>query len=171
MISSSVLRLIGSSVRLPNSHADQPDWSVLQLKNRRTEQPSNGFRYHTIVFCRLLLCLLVAVLLRAEDHWTGLKYGPFEVLSSSGDKPAREALMYLEQFRDTLRIITGKEEMKMVWPVRVLVFKKAPAGSGNFALGRDARMMAIPESGAFPREPIDFTKSPSLVNFATRELS
>jgi hypothetical protein len=104
------------------------------------------------VFCRLFLCLLVAVLVQAEDHWIGLRYGPFEVLSSAGDKPAREALMYLEQFRETLRIITGKEEMTMVWPVRVLISKKV--GSGNLALGRDARMMAISESGVFPRESL-----------------
>jgi hypothetical protein len=104
------------------------------------------------VFGRVFLCLSIAVLLHAEEHWTGLKYGPFEVLSSTGDKPAREALMYLEQFRETLRIITGKEEMKMVWPVRVLVSKRTSAG--NFALGRDARMLAISESGAFPRESL-----------------
>lgn len=100
----------------------------------------------------MLLCALLAVFLRADERWTGLRYGPFEVLSSTGDKPARDALMYLEQFRETLRIITGKEEMKMVWPVRVLVFKRPPPVSGNFALGRDARMLAISESGAIPRE-------------------
>ena len=61
--------------------------------------------------------------------------------------------MYLEQFRETLRIITGKEEIKMVWPVRVLV-RKTPGTFGNFALGRDARMMAISESGVFPRESL-----------------
>ena len=33
--------------------------------------------------------------------------------------------MYLEQFRETLRVITGKEEMRMVWPVHVLIFKNA----------------------------------------------
>jgi len=60
--------------------------------------------------------------------------------------------MYLEQFRETLRIITGKEEMKMVWAVRVLVFKRPPPASGNFTLGRDAHMLAISESGAIPRE-------------------
>lgn len=103
---------------------------------------------------RAFLCLFAAVLLHADDHWTGLRSGPFEVLSNSGDKPARETLMFLEQFRETLRIITGKEEMKMVWPVRVLVFKRTPPAAANFALGRDARMMAVSESGTFPRESV-----------------
>lgn len=106
------------------------------------------------MFPRLFLCVFVVALLHADDHWIGLKSGPFEVLSNTGDKPARETLMYLEQFRETLRIITGKEEMKMVWPVRVLVFKRTPPASANFALGRDARMMAVSESGVFPRESV-----------------
>ncbi|HEV8042795.1 MAG TPA: hypothetical protein VGP62_28210 [Bryobacteraceae bacterium] len=106
------------------------------------------------MFCRLVVCFLAAVLLRADDHWTGLKSGSFEVLSNTGDKPAREALMFLEQLRETLRIITGKEEMRMVWPVRVLVFKRMPGASANFALGRDARMLAISESGSFSRESV-----------------
>jgi hypothetical protein len=106
------------------------------------------------VFPRLFLLASLPLLLPAEDHWTGLKYGPFEVLSSAGDRPARETLMYLEQFRETLRIITGKQEMRMVWPVRVLVFKRTPPASPNFALGRDARMAAVGESGAFPRESL-----------------
>src|ERR1700693_4279758 len=142
MISSSVPRLFGSY------HSD-PGW-FSELKNRRTPP----FGYHTVVVSRAFLCLFLAVLLHADDHWTGLKSGSFEVLSNTGDKPARETLMYLEQFRETLRIITGKEEMKMVWPVRVLVFKRVPEGSTNFALGRDARMMAVSESGVFPRESV-----------------
>ncbi len=71
----------------------------------------------------LLGCL--PLLLTAEDRWTAFKSGPFEVLSTSGDRAAREKLMYLEQFRETLRVITGKQEMRMVWPVRVLIFKNA----------------------------------------------
>lgn len=103
---------------------------------------------------RVVLCASLAVLLRADDRWIGLRSGPFEVLSDAGDKPARETLMYLEQFRETLRIITGKQELKMVWPVRVLVTRKASPGSAYFALARDRRTMAVSESGAFPRESL-----------------
>src|SRR5260370_23080354 len=92
------------------------------------------------------------LLLLADDRWIGLKSGPFEVLSNAGDKTAREKLMYLEQFRETLRVITGKQEMRMVWPVRVLVLKNAPAVSAPFGVGRDARMMAVPDAGAFSRD-------------------
>ncbi len=111
-------------------------------------------RYHTIVFPRLFLIALLPLILPAEDRWIGLKSGPFEALSNTGDKAAREKLMYLEQFRETLRVITGKQEMRMVWPVRILILKNPPAVTAPFALGRDARMMAVSESGAFSRDSL-----------------
>ncbi len=70
---------------------------------------------------RVPLLLLLAALLPntapAEDHWIALKSGPFEVFSKVGERPAREKLMVMEQFRETLRVITGKDEIRMVWPV------------------------------------------------------
>jgi len=62
--------------------------------------------------------------------------------------------MYLEQLRETLRILTGVQEIRTVWPIRVLVLKRAPAGITNFALGRDARIAAVSESGVLPRESV-----------------
>jgi hypothetical protein len=106
------------------------------------------------VFFRLFLILLLPFVLCGDDRWIGLKSGPFEVLSNAGDKTAREKLMYLEQFREALRVITGKQEMRMVWPVRVLVLKNAPGVTAPFAVGRDARMMAVPEAGAFSRDSL-----------------
>jgi hypothetical protein len=110
---------------------------------------------------RLSLLLLLAVMrpawLLADDHWIALKSGPFEVFSNVGERPAREKLMYLEQFRETLRVITGKQEMRMVWPVHVLIFKNAaeiPALPKQFKLGRDARMAAITEAGGFSKEDL-----------------
>jgi hypothetical protein len=100
---------------------------------------------------------MLAVGASAEDRWEAVKSGPFEVYTSGSDKIAREKLMYLEQFRETLRVITGKPEMRLVWPVRVLVFKNAkqmPAATVSFALGRDARMLAVAESAPFSRESL-----------------
>ncbi len=103
----------------------------------------------------LLLAALLPKLMLAEDHWIALRSGPFEVFTNAGERPAREKLMYLEQFRETLRVVTGKEEMRMVWPVHVLIFKNAaeiPAIPKQFALGRDARMAAVTETGGFSRD-------------------
>ena len=107
---------------------------------------------------RLSLLLLLPALLPAEDHWIALKSGPFEVFSGVGERPAREKLMYLEQFREALRVITGKPEMRMVWPVHVIIFKNAgemPSVPKQFKLGRDARMAAITEAGGFSRESLE----------------
>jgi hypothetical protein len=106
------------------------------------------------VFSRVFLLLLLPALMPAEDHWIALKSGPFEVFSNAGEKPAREKLMILEQFRETLRLITGKQEMRLVWPVRVIVSKGAPAETALFKLGRDARMASMPESGGFTRDTL-----------------
>ena len=106
---------------------------------------------------RLWLLFCLPLVLPAEDHWIALKSGPFEVLSAAGDRPAREQLMFLEQFRETLRVITGKPEIRLVWPVHVLVFKNAkemPAAPSTFALGGDTRMAALTESGGFSKESL-----------------
>ncbi len=105
----------------------------------------------------LLLPALLPKALPAEDHWIALKSGPFEVYSAVGERPAREKLMYLEQFRETLRVITGKAEMRLVWPVRVLIVKSAaeiPSAPKQWKLGRDARMAAFTESGEFSRDSL-----------------
>src|SRR5580698_8991901 len=116
-----------------------------------------------MVRSRLSLTLLLPALfsapslLPAEDHWIALKSGPFEVFSNAGDRPAREKLMYLEQFRETLRVITGRQEMRMVWPVHLIIFKNAadlPAIPKQFKLGRDARMAAITEAGGFATDSL-----------------
>ena len=104
------------------------------------------------MFPRLLLVLLLPLLLEADDHWIAFKSGPFEVFSNVGEKPAREKLMYLEQFREALRIITGKQEMQLIWPVHVIISKTAPVAIKPFKLGRDSRMLSLPESGELSRD-------------------
>ncbi|HEX5229523.1 MAG TPA: hypothetical protein VFW44_17550 [Bryobacteraceae bacterium] len=106
------------------------------------------------MFPRLFLALLLPALLLADEHWIALRSGPFEAYSSVGEKPARETLMQLEQFRETLRVITGKDDMRLIWPVRVLISKVVPVNAKPFALGRDARMAAVSESGRFSPEEL-----------------
>src|SRR5579871_529170 len=101
-------------------------------------------------------CLtFLATSLLAEDRWSAYKSSQFEVITNGGDREAREKLMFLEQFREALRVITGKDEVKMVWPVRVLVYKnakQAPSVAGHFALARDARMEWVAEADHFTVE-------------------
>ena len=93
----------------------------------------------------------------AEDRWEAVKSGPFEVYTTGSDKIAREKLMYLEQFREALRVITGKPDLRSVRPDRVLVFKNTkqmPPAAVPYAVGRDARMLAVAESADFSRESL-----------------
>ncbi len=77
--------------------------------------------------------------------------GPFQVYSSAGEKPARERLNDLEQFREAFANAIGKKDLKLVWPLRVLLYKKqAPVAPGEIALGRDAYMAALPEKSVMP---------------------
>jgi hypothetical protein len=107
------------------------------------------------VFGRLIFTFSLALSLAADDHWVGMKSGQFEVLTNGSEKSAREKLMFLAQFGEALRQIAGKDELRVVWPVRVLVFKNAkqlPGVDPHFALGRDARMLAVTEADDFSRD-------------------
>jgi hypothetical protein len=106
---------------------------------------------------RLLLLASLTVGLRAEDRWVAAKSGPFQIFTIGNERAAREKLVYLEQFRETLRVILGKDDIRVVWPIDVLLYKtpqQLPAMSPHFALARDARMLTIPEAGPVPQETI-----------------
>ncbi len=79
------------------------------------------------------------MLLRAEDHWVSVRSGPFQVISNAGDKPAREQMEQLEQFRQGLGVVLGKQDLHLVWPLRIVVSKNekytVPPG---LPLARDA---------------------------------
>jgi hypothetical protein len=109
------------------------------------------------VFLRLFLFAALTLGLQAQDKWIAQKSGPFEIFTTGNERAAREKLVYLEQFRETLRVITGKQEMHLVWPIQVVLYKTAqqlPAASPHFALSRESRMLTIPEAGALSRDTI-----------------
>jgi tetratricopeptide (TPR) repeat protein len=89
--------------------------------------------------------LLIPFLLNAEEHWVEIRSGPFEVVSAGGDKPAREVMNQLEQFRHALAITLGKDDLHTVWPVQALIFKNSKQNGSLpsvFALGRESYVTA-----------------------------
>lgn len=100
----------------------------------------------------MLFALLLSASLAAEDHWLIVKSGPFEVYSAAGDKAARERLNDLEQFREGLANTIGRKDLKLIWPLRLLIYKKqASLPVGQIAMGRDAYLVAVTEnSGLTP---------------------
>jgi len=94
----------------------------------------------------VLLCIpFLAFLLNAGEHWPFIRSGPFEVYSATGDRPARETMNQLEQFRHALAVTLGKDDLHLIWPVRILIFKNGKQGAGIppvFAFGRDSYVTA-----------------------------
>jgi hypothetical protein len=106
---------------------------------------------------RLLLLASLTFGLQAEDRWVAVKSGPFQIFTIGNDRAAREKLVYLEQLRETLRVILGKDDMRMVWPIQALLYKtqqQLPAMSPHVALSRDSRILTLPETGPIPLETI-----------------
>ncbi|MGA2185245.1 MAG: hypothetical protein ABSH47_19675 [Bryobacteraceae bacterium] len=95
----------------------------------------------------VLLGLLALLPLRADDHWISVHAGPFQVFSSVGDKSARDVLNQLEQLRYALGAALAKQDLPLVRPIKVLVFRHggAPAPLAGLALSRDAWMVAVDE--------------------------
>ncbi len=94
--------------------------------------------------------LLIALAASAEDRWIQIRSGPFDVLSSAGDRPAREALNQLEQVRHIVGTVLGKPDLTTLWPIRVLVVKSGQPVPPT--LSRDAYVAALSANAPIPRE-------------------
>lgn len=92
-----------------------------------------------------LAALLATNTLHAEEKWTFLRSGPFEVWTDGNDTKARTRLVEAEQFRYELGNILGKEDLKSVWPIRLLAPKDKKRGAGSkLHRVRDLWIMTIP---------------------------
>ena len=63
---------------------------------------------------RLLSLLSLAGVLTAEDHCISVGSGPFQAFSNTGDKSTREQLEQLEQFRQGLGVVLGKQDLHLL---------------------------------------------------------
>src|SRR5437867_4378584 len=102
-------------------------------------------------FCCFPILVAAALLAHApfaygDDKWIQIKSGPFEVLSNSGDKPARDGINTLEQLRYSLGATISRPEMKTVFPIRILLAKGRKAYPQP-KLARDAYVAATPAIG------------------------
>ena len=103
-----------------------------------------------------ILCsfLLSSAFLLAAEKWTYVKSGPFEVWTNGADKHAKLRLLEAEQFRHAFTQILGKQELKLVWPVRIIAVKKGTGANlglhGMLALVRDSYLAVVSNE-----EPLD----------------
>ena len=64
-------------------------------------------------------------MLRADDRWTSVTSGPFEVFTNGPAKQARETLVRFEQLRHALGQLTGDDNLATPNPIRIFLFKNA----------------------------------------------
>jgi hypothetical protein len=77
-----------------------------------------------LVRCFFALVLAASVPSFADDEWKSVQAGPFQVLTTEGDKPAREVLNHLEQLRHALGLQLGQTNLETPWPVQILIVDK-----------------------------------------------
>lgn len=90
---------------------------------------------HRIVALTALACLP----LFAADRWIRIRSGPFDLITTEGERPAREVMLEAEQFRWTFGQLTGNPEPATVWPIRIIVVRKGtPPLPGGIRMARDS---------------------------------
>jgi hypothetical protein len=80
----------------------------------------------------------------AEDKWIYVRSGPFEVWTNGPEKQAKLRLLEAEQFRHALTGILGKQELKSIWPIRILAVKDKRLQGKPLAMVRDGYLAVIP---------------------------
>jgi hypothetical protein len=105
-------------------------------------------RYHVFDVARWLAFLFIPLAAAAGDRWISIRSGPFQVLSSAGDRSARQLLNQLEQVRYLLGAALGKDDLKTDWPVRIVIAK--PLGAAVPVLTRDTYTGSLPPDIAMP---------------------
>lgn len=86
----------------------------------------------------LLLLALLPALALADHRWVELRYGPFTVATTAGDKAAKEALNHLEQYRNAIGLAIGVKDPQPAWPVTVVLLEKPLGTPARFRLSRDS---------------------------------
>jgi len=97
---------------------------------------------------RLAGLLLLPLILTAQERWTVFRSGPFEVLTTGGEKPARDVLTRLEQFRHAFGTTLSRPEAVSLWPIRIVMLKGAgQATSPSIVMGRDSWIAGLAQGG------------------------
>lgn len=106
-----------------------------------------GAGYHGGVL-RWLALLLVPMTATAADRWIEVRSGPFQIVTDAGDRGARETLNQLEQVRYLLGTALGIEDLKTLWPVRIVIGKSVAAAVPVWT--RDTYTGAVPAGSPMP---------------------
>jgi len=89
--------------------------------------------------------LILPLSLAAQDRWSCVRSGPFEVFSQAGERAAQDTLGRLEQFSFVLGRTLSREQLSLPWPLRVLVWRQGRTAEPPAppALGRDSFVASV----------------------------
>lgn len=97
----------------------------------------------------VLFCLVQAA--SAKEHWTELNLGPFYVDTDGDTAAAREDLADLEQLRWVLGGLLESQDLRSVWPFRVLLTNSEKVSpSGEFVLQSGQYLLTMRPGGPLP---------------------
>ena len=96
---------------------------------------------------RLVILALLPVLAHAD--WLQFRSGPFEVITDAGAKPARETLLWLEEYRHVLGQTLGDNDLQTPQRLRILISKRPPGPTGKILETRDGYALLFT-----PGEPV-----------------
>ncbi|MGC8792139.1 MAG: tetratricopeptide repeat protein [Bryobacteraceae bacterium] len=98
---------------------------------------------------RVLAWLSVCWLAMAQERWVQVRSGPFQVLWSGGERQAQEALSQLEQFRYALGRVLSREDLRLPWPLRVVLLRRTRTLEAPLPprMGRDSYMASLIAEG------------------------
>ena len=99
---------------------------------------------------RWLALLSIPLAAAAEGRWIHIRSGPFEIVTDAGDRGGRETLNQLEQVRYLLGTALGNQDLKTLWPVRIVIAKAVAAAPPVWV--RDTYSGAVPPDSALPPE-------------------
>lgn len=78
--------------------------------------------------------------------------GPFEVVTDAGSRAGRETLVRYEEFRHTVGLVVGDQNLETPVPIRIFVFRNPQGWTSSTPLieGRDRYAIVLPSPGAMP---------------------
>lgn len=84
----------------------------------------------------------------ARDRFLRLEAGPFEVVTNAGEREGRRLVRHLEQIRAALARLIGKDELRPLWPIRIVLLDSPRQRASlspltDLALARDAYAAAV----------------------------
>lgn len=145
---SNLWRRPSSSQRLPGSRL-----STLQTPARLVPPVGKRASRTRSLALAVLCATFFAPSTSGRDRWTDLNIGPFFVLTDGDPAPARQTLNDLEQLRWMLGNLLENQDLRPLWPLRVIISQGPPQHPGIQQV-RDNYLLVLSPGAKVPLDVI-----------------